>query len=139
MIYKTPGEMQAVIDQYFDDCLYNRRCAADSDAYEKNRTTVTDDCHPTISGLAVTLGMSRMALLNYESREEFIDTVKKAKSRVEAYVEQRLFYGQPVGCIFNLKNNFGWKDKTEQELSGSLDLQNLTDEQLNARIRELMS
>lgn len=99
--YKTPEEMQVVIDEYFE-----------GDAYVE----IGDEARlyaPTVSGLAFALDMSTEALRNYECKDEFLATVKKAKQKVEVALEQRL-HGQAVtGTIFNLKNNFGWKDKQE--------------------------
>ena len=67
---------------------------------------------PTISGLALWLGTNRQTLINYGEREEFFDTIKKAKATIEAFNEQMLFSGKNVtGVIFNLKNNFRWKDR----------------------------
>lgn len=133
--YRSPEQMQVIIDQYFEDCLYNRRQAIRPDA--EPRGTITDDLHPTVTGLGLVLGLTRQSLINYEVKPEFLDTIKKAKAQVEAYAEQRLFYPNAVGTIFNLKNNFHWKDKTEQELSGSIDVNQLSDEALNAKILEL--
>lgn len=69
----------------------------------------------TISGLAYFLGTSRKVLLEYESRnEEFSNTIKNAKAKIEAYVEESLWTPKvTAGVIFNLKNNFGWVDKTD--------------------------
>lgn len=68
----------------------------------------------TITGLALALDLDRKALLEYSGKEEFSNTVKKAKARVEAYAEEYLYGSkQTAGVIFNLKNNFGWVDKTE--------------------------
>ena len=39
--------------------------------------------------------------------------------------------------IFVLKNNHGMKDKTEQEVSGKLDLSKYTDEELQAKLDKL--
>jgi len=44
---------------------------------------------------------------------------------VEICLEQRLDAAAPVGAIFNLKNNFGWKDKTEQEHSGGISVERI--------------
>lgn len=96
--YKTPEEMQMVIDDYFGK--------------------VGDK--PTMSGLALELGMSRQALCDYAKKDEFLDTIKSARLRVEAALEQHLFSGSVAGVIFNLKNNFGWKDKTEVEQNTKL-------------------
>lgn len=101
--YETPEEMQVIIDQYFKDCKENKE-------------------HPTVTGLALSLNMTRKGLIDYENKDnpEFGNTIKKAKAKVENYIEQRLYENNVTGCIFNLKNNFGWKDKTEQEHSGNV-------------------
>ncbi len=76
-----------------------------------------DDEPYTITGLALALDTTRQTLINYEEKDEYLDTIKKAKTMVEQYAEKRLFSGTPTGAIFALKN-FGWKDKQETELSG---------------------
>lgn len=95
--YTCPETMQADIDGYFADCVAN-------------------DKPPTISGLAYHLNMTTESLRNYEAREQFSAVVNRAKQRVEISLEERLYQGSPVGAIFNLKNNFGWKDKSEMEV-----------------------
>ncbi len=93
--YKTAEEMKLKIDKYFLDC-------------DKNNEPYT------ITGLAMSLDMSRQDLINYSNKEEFFDTIKKAKMRVENYLEKRLIKDTScTGVIFNLKNNYGWKDKQE--------------------------
>lgn len=103
--YQSPEEMQAIIDVYFQTDAFVS--IGESKAY----------C-PTIAGLAYALDLSRQGLLNYQGRADFFDTIKKAKQRVEVALEQRLYAASPVGTIFNLKNNFDWKDKQETELTG---------------------
>jgi len=143
--YESPKEMQCIIDLYFLACKAN---ASDTEALEeqlKDELSKEDyliikgvECIvPTISGLAYTLEMSTEALRNYEGKEEFLATVKRAKQRVEMNLEQRLAGNAVTGSIFSLKNNFGWKDKTEQELSGSLQVTDMTEDQIDARIKEL--
>ena len=124
--WKTPEEMQVVIDDYFDYC--NR-------AEEK-------PIPPTVTGLAIALDMTRRTLLDYcEKSDEFSHTINRAKTKVEAYIERRLYEPNATGCIFNLKNNFGWKDKTESEISTPegkpFEVKNVTDKDLDARIAEL--
>lgn len=127
--YKTPKEMQSVIDMYFYACKINKLnidldegeenpLLSDFTDKEKEIIGVIEDVVPTVCGLAYVLGMSRQALINYEDKDKFVDTVKRAKQRIEMSLEQRLAGHNVTGSIFNLKNNFGWKDKTEQELSG---------------------
>lgn len=44
----------------------------------------------------------------------FFDTIKNAKLKIENYLEKHLVTDNGVtGIIFNLKNNYGWKDKQE--------------------------
>jgi len=115
--------MQSVIDKYFQTDAY----VGEGD----NRFFC-----PTIAGLAYALDLTRQSLINYEVKEEFLDTIKKAKMKVEISLEQRLAGNSVTGSIFNLKNNFGWKDKTETEHSGSINFGNLTDEQIDEEIKK---
>lgn len=71
----------------------------------------------TITGLALALDTTRKTLMEYEERDEFSNTIKRAKTVVENYAEKRLFGNSPTGAIFALKN-YGWKDKSEQEVYG---------------------
>lgn len=98
--YATPEEMQEAIDAYFAECYSNEE-------------------PPTVSGLAYHLGMSTEAFRNYGEKDAFLATVKRAKQRVEIALEKRLNENAPTGAIFSLKNNFGWKDKTEQEVNAT--------------------
>lgn len=84
----------------------------------------------TMSGLAYSLDMDRKTLLNYSKDEKFFPTVKKAKDRVEVYAEERLFFPNATGVIFNLKNNFNWEDKQELNHSINNPYANLTEEEL---------
>jgi len=88
----------------------------------------------TITGLALALGTSRETLLDYEktyadrtdieNAKEYSDAIKEAKMRCHEWVEDYLFTGKnQVGAIFNLKNNYGWRDKSELEHSGGLQVQ----------------
>ena len=66
----------------------------------------------TITWLAVFLDTSRETLTDYEKRDEFSDTIKKGKDKVEYSYELSLRKRGSAGDIFWLKN-FGWKDKQE--------------------------
>lgn len=66
----------------------------------------------TITGLALALDTSRETLMNYEDREEFFDTIKKAKEMVHNAYEIDLRKKGRSGDIFALKN-FGWSDRQE--------------------------
>ena len=81
----------------------------------------------TISGLADALDMSRQSLLNYSKKEEFFDTITRAKRKCEVYAEEQLFdKSGGNGAKFSLANNFeSWKEKQEIEHSGSLKLEDV--------------
>ena len=98
--YKTPELLKAAIEKHWADIK-------NEDGSFKQ--------HPTMTGLAAAIGMDRSTLVNYSYKDEFIDTIKKARGVVESYLENHLFGSSVTGAIFNLKNNFGWKDKQEIE------------------------
>lgn len=72
----------------------------------------TDELEYTITGLALALDTCRQTLINYAEKPEYMDTIKKAKTRVEYSYELQLRRKGDSGSIFGLKN-FGWKDKQE--------------------------
>lgn len=79
---------------------------------------------PSIAGLARYLGFSdRHALTEYEGYgDDFSATIKSARLRIEEDRTERLLSkdGSTAGVIFDLKNNYGWKDQQHQELSGKV-------------------
>lgn len=108
-IFKTAEEMQKAIDLYFESCWI-----VDEQGTKKQIIPYT------ITGLANAIGMERKTLLDYQEKDEFCDTVKEAKRKVAQYVEEYLFTGKnQTGAIFNLKNNFDWKDKTETDVTSN--------------------
>lgn len=78
---------------------------------------------PTLSGLSYALGFEdRETFSNYAGYGDgYSRTVKRAKLQIGDWLEQRLTDKNlfTPGIIFDLKNNHGWKDKTEQELTGA--------------------
>lgn len=94
--YTNVEEVEEIIKKYFKECKDDRR------PY-------------TMSGLAYALDMDRKTLLNYSKDEKFFPTIKKAKDFVEQSLEEKLIStsGVATGIIFNLKNNYDWKDKQE--------------------------
>jgi len=123
-LYTNPEDMQRLIDLYFLTCKVHQTGETDrlTGLDDEDLLTVNDidDVIPTVSGLAYLLGMSTEAFRNYEQKDDFLATVKKAKQRVEISLEGRLGGNNVTGAIFNLKNNFGWKDKTEVDNTTTL-------------------
>lgn len=119
-MYKTVEEMQEKIDAYFEDCRAKPLLSAEGyPVLDKNGVPVLFGERPlTVTGLALALGFtSRQALLNYQEKEEFVDAITRAKTRVECYVEERLFDKDGAnGAKFSLANNFdGWREKQQIE------------------------
>ena len=95
--YKTVEELQKLIDAYFEEA------ESKGEPY-------------TITGLALALDTTRELLIDYENKDAYSYTIKKAKLRCHNYAEKFLYNGKnPTGAIFNLKNNWGWRDKSEVE------------------------
>lgn len=95
--FKSVEEVEEKIEAYFNYCE------------EKERPY-------TMSGLAYYLGIDRRTLLNYSKNEDYFPLIKKARDKVQMQLEECLYrLGNNSGVIFNLKNNFDWKDKMEVE------------------------
>ncbi len=93
--FQSPQDMQMAIDEYFEET-------------EKI----------TVCGLSLHLGfVSRQSFLDYSGySDEFSDTIKVAKQRVEQYYEEHLIGTGVAGSIFAIKN-FGWTDKQEIDVT----------------------
>jgi hypothetical protein len=124
LMYKNAEEMQQKIDEYFTEC--DGKPLLDNEGnpmIDKNGKPIMYGVRPyTITGLALALGFnSRQALLNYQAREEFYDTITRAKARVERYAEERLFDKDGSnGAKFSLANNFSdWREK--QQIDAKVD------------------
>ncbi len=114
--FKTVEELQARIDEYFTYCDNRIKEVHKPDG----ETYGYSNPEPyTMAGLAYYIGLSRQALIDYSNRDKFIDAIKEARDKVEFDVERRMSDKDTFtpGLIFNAKNNFGWKDKIEQEIS----------------------
>ena len=109
--FTDPYKLDAQIEDFFVWCNKNKKI-------------------PTVTGLAVHLDTDRLTLLHYENslddpsydkldydvKVRLINSIKRAKQRVESEYEQALFNkSSAVGAIFTLKNNYKWVDKQEVE------------------------
>jgi hypothetical protein len=159
--FKTNKELQDKIKHYFDtitittpvfETIVDKR-DDNGKAIETHREPQLNDAgeqvlntsyieNPSILAMCRSIGITRETLCQYEKRETFSDTIKEAKARIEEYLENQLYRkDQVTGIIFNLKNNFGWKDKQEIETTGEttvnnkIDLSNFTTEQLKDMLK----
>lgn len=119
--YKSKEEIEEKIDAYFKEC--EGEVLKDEEGKPVlNRfgnPVIINSKPPTVTGLALALGFTtRLSLLNYQGKKEFMNTITRAKSMIEAYTEQRLFDRDGTsGAQFSLKNNFkGWNERQITEL-----------------------
>lgn len=162
--WQTPEELQQVIDAYFAECdphidthKVSIVAANGKGLAWRDEEYITEQKPYVITGLALALGTTRDTLLDYESglyddlfdpdtpegnelRLRFSDTIKMAKLKCQMYAEQHLYTGKnPTGAIFNLKNNYGWKDKSEVDNNTNGEVihkyEDMTDEQLAAALQ----
>jgi hypothetical protein len=97
--FATPEDLQIAVDKYFAD--------PESKPWR-------------MSGLAYYLGVSRVCLLDYKNRTKYGQIVERAKDKIEASIEQLLLERggpSPAGIIFNLHNNYSWRQKSEQDIN----------------------
>lgn len=119
-VFTSVEEMQEKIDAYFEECKGHPLTDEEGNIItnKAGMPIIVGERPLTITGLALALGFTtRQSLLNYESKPEFLDTIKKAKSKVEQYAEERLFDKDGAnGAKFSLANNFkGWAEKQQIE------------------------
>ena len=96
LLFQSVEQLQSLIDKYFEEC------------------DETNEPY-TITGLADALDTDRATLVRYEHKDEFYNTIKKAKRKVERQFEKRSLKGEynPTIAIFLMKNNFGYQDKVD--------------------------
>ena len=131
--YKSKEEIEEKIDAYFKQC--KGEVLKDNNGntvFNKFGNPVIINQHPpTVTGLALALGFStRLSLLNYQGKKEFMNTITRAKTMIEVYAEERLFDRDGSnGAQFSLRNNFkGWNEKQITELD---------EEEQQARIEQI--
>lgn len=122
-MYKSAKQMQKAIDQYFQECQGKPLLDDEGNVLTDKRgnPVMIGARAPTVTGLALALGFnSRQALLNYQARKEFNDTITRAKTRCEEYAESRLYTRDGArGAEFSLKYNFGWEGIKENAPPGT--------------------
>lgn len=114
--FQSVEQLQTLIDKYFDECDI------------KNKPY-------TITGLANALDTDRITLIRYQERDEFSNTIKKAKRKVEEQFEERSLQGKynPTIAIFLMKNNFGYQDKVD------LSVEQVEEDAISKALKESMN
>jgi hypothetical protein len=109
--FKSVKELSKLIDAYFLKCTHK----------DGKELPFTEWTPITITGLALALDTTRHTLIDYEEKDEYLHTIKIAKTKVENYAEMKAFGANPAGAIFALKN-FGWADKLEVDQSTKMEV-----------------
>jgi hypothetical protein len=137
--YSAAEELQRKIQHYFDSITITRpvfdtvfdgkdedgndifkQVSRRNNAGEQVYTTIYYE-NPSVLAMCRHLDIHRDTLCEYEKNPAFSDTIKRAKAKIEEYLEEQLYRREQVtGIIFNLKNNFGWRDKQDIEHSGNI-------------------
>ena len=118
--YKNVEEIEDKIEQYFAICegepLLDNEWKPVVNKYGYP-CWIKPPKPPTVTGLALALGFTtRLSLLNYQDKKEFMNTITRAKTKIEEYAESRLFDRDGSnGAQFSLRNNFkGWNGEQEK-------------------------
>jgi hypothetical protein len=119
-IYTSSEELKKSIDAYFLDCAKRKRAFITKDG---SVVMIPSPAPIHITGLCAYLEISNDTLRNYEKLGDvdgqfFGSTIARAKKKCEMYAVDQLFEGNKGNkADFVLKNNFKWKDKTEQDIN----------------------
>lgn len=102
--FETEEQLQAEIEDYFKSCL--------AFEYDKNGVAIGGRWvkKPTLSGMAIHLGVARETIWNYSKSDRFFHTIKRAKDIITNFTEELLIEGKNIpGAINTLVNlRVGW-------------------------------
>ena len=140
--YKSVEEIEDKIEQYFESCE-GEPLIDDEGNQVVNKygypCWIKPPKPPTVTGLALALGFTtRLSLLNYQGKKEFMNTITRAKTKIEEYAESRLFDRDGSnGAQFSLRNNFkGWNDTEEKRLENEREKLSLERRKVDRQIKE---
>ena len=125
LIYRTKEEPEKRITHYFESCwqekwVENKKTGEWQPLFDRHGNPLMEQVKPyTMAGLALHLGVSRMTVVNYSRKEDYAEVIEKARNVCEAFLEEGMLKGTvpAIPGIFNAKNNYGWKDKSELGVS----------------------
>ena len=79
---------------------------------------------PSTLGFGLYIGMNKDEVSQHAAREGFDKAYKNLRDLIEEYTASQLMTRKNVaGVIFSLKNNFGWQDKKEVEVTSKTKLE----------------
>jgi len=120
-----PTQMQADIDAYFKRCKDGKKIIV---IRKGQPVETTKEIPKTVAGLAHALGFnSRVSLLNYTDKPEFMSIITRAKLEIEMDNVEGGMLGEYESRIttLNLASNYGYSTKNETEHSGAVDIKEI--------------
>lgn len=102
--FESEEELQKGIEDYFNSCF----------VFETDENGVVVGARwakkPTLSGLAIHLGVARETIWNYSKSDRYFHTIKRAKDIITNFTEELLIEGKNIpGAINTLVNlRVGW-------------------------------
>lgn len=140
-MYSKKEEIEYKIEDYFKKCEGEMAKDADGNPLldKWGNIIYIGKKPPTVTGLALALGFNtRLALLNYQGKPEFENTITRAKAVIEQYAEERLFDRDGVnGAKFSLANNFkNWTEKQQIESTNLNVNREMTEEEAEKILKE---
>jgi hypothetical protein len=113
LLYNTEQELQEAIDKYFDYCENNESIIIKNGETIKTKNPLI----PCIAGLAYYLGVDRQTIYNYEKKEKFFGTIKKARDYILYRLEESTVNSESnvTGKIW-ISKQYGYTDKSELDV-----------------------
>lgn len=103
--YKSAEELQEAIDFYFNSCMEEQTETMEKDGIKQSITKKVQVVPFTLNGLAEGLDIGRVTLWNYEKRDMFVKPLKRARRKIQTYIEKQGMKTRSAGFyIFQLKN-----------------------------------
>ena len=120
--YESVDAMEDAMEVYFGECDARVKQVVTGPHTNRQIQTVAIPTPYTIQGLCVALDLTYEGLSEYERRDEFSATVKRAKAAIESNKVIHMLDGDGFGAgyIFDLKHNHGWSDKSQLEVGGGI-------------------
>jgi hypothetical protein len=128
-IINNPDELDVAINAYFKSLEGYRYDSKGNILKDLEGNPVIEQFFhpPTMAGLGLALGISRMTLIRYAEKDPIMcASVSRARQRIEQYAESRLYDRDGnQGAKFSLSNNHeGWQDQsTAAPASGTMPIE----------------
>ena len=135
-LFKTEKALKKAVDAYFNAISSKKAIPGALSADGEQYYEIVFREAPTVNGLCLFLGISRKTWENYCANENFNFITEQTKMKMEAYCENLLLTrekGSLQGVIFNLQNNYGWRENFDVKHSGEINnpFACLTEEELH--------